>query len=366
MRAALLTEARRPLEVVDDLDVAAPGPGQVRVEVHHCGLCHSDLSFMNGMVPSPTPIVLGHEAAGVVTGVGPGVTSVAEGARVMITPVPSCGRCYWCVRNEHSLCANATSIVTQTFLDGSTGFSRGGEVVYRGVNVGAFSHHTLVLEDAVIPVPDDVDLGVVTVIGCAVQTGVGAALNIAGVGPGDTVLVMGLGGIGISIVQGARIAGATRIVVSDPVAERRDRAAHFGATDAIDPTADDVVAEARRLTGDIGVDHAFDAVGSNALVTAGFSATRNGGTTVAVGAGPIDQMLDGINNAELMFSQKQIKGCLLGGVNSRYEIPRLLELYRTGQLDLEAMVTAHRPIDEVNLAADDMAAGVGLRTVLDF
>mgnify|MGYP001545080464 CR=1 FL=1 len=366
MRAALLTEQLQPLELVDDLEVGDPGPGQVRVEVHHCGLCHSDLSFMNGMVPSPVPIVLGHEASGLVTAVGSGVTSVAEGERVMLTPVPSCGACYWCVRDEHSLCVNGASFITQTFLDGSTGFSRNGETVYRGLNVGAFARETLALERAVVPLPDDVDLGVVTVIGCAVQTGVGAALNSAEVGPGDTVLVMGLGGIGISIVQGARIAGATRIIVSDPVAERREGAAHFGATDAIDPTVDDVVSEARRLTGDIGVDHAFDAVGSTALVAAGFSATRNGGTTVAVGAGPIDQMLDGINGADLMFSQKQIKGCLLGGVNSRREIPRLLELYRTGQLDLDAMVTAHRPIDEVNLAADDMAAGVGLRTVLDF
>ncbi len=366
MRGALLTETGRPLEMVDDLDVADPGPGQVVVDVAHCGLCHSDVSFMNGQAPSLFPVVLGHEASGVVSAVGPGVTTVSEGSRVMLTPVPSCGTCYWCVRDEHSICVNGMSVATGMFLDGSTGFSRRGEVVYRGLNVGAFAQRTLLLETAVVPIPDEVDLGVVAVLGCAVQTGVGAALNIAEIGPGDTALVIGLGGIGIAIVQGARIAGATRIIVSDPVAERRERAAQFGATDAIDPATEDVAAEARRLTGDIGVDHSFEAVGSNALLAEAVAATRNGGTIVAVGAGPIDQTLDGINHAELMFTQKTIKGCLLGGVNSRFEIPRLLDLYRTGQLDLEGMVTAHRPIDEVNLAVDDMAAGVGLRTVLDF
>ena len=364
MRAALLEAADQPVAIVDDVEIAGPGPNQVLVDVAWCGLCHSDLSAMNGTFPIPPPVVLGHEAAGTVSAVGSAVTRVAVGDKVLLTPTPSCGHCYWCQRDQASLCVEMEGLITNTFPDGSTGLSRNGEVVYRGLNVGGFAEQALAGETGVVKLDGDEALEVVSVLGCSVQTGVGSVFNLAKVEPGATVLVMGLGGIGISIVQGARIAGARMIVVSDPVAERRDQAAHFGATHAIDPTAEDVVAECMRLTGDIGVDYAFDAVGAGPLIDAGIMASRRGGTVMAIGAGPLDSLIT-TPPTMIVMSQKTIMGSVLGGVNSHRDVPKLIELYRTGQLDLESMITDRRPIDDINEAADDMTAGRGLRTLLE-
>jgi len=228
--------------------------------------------------------------------------------------------------------------------------------------MGAFGEYVLIQETGAIPVPDDTPLEIVCVIGCAVQTGVGAVLNTAKVEEGATVLVMGAGGIGISIIQGARLAGAARIIVSDPVAERRDAAARFGATDAIDPTTEDVTATVMRLTG-VGADYAFDAVGRSALIETGLWSTRSGGTTVLVGAGPVEDTIT-FPPVLLVITEKKLIGSLLGGSNSPFEIPRLLALWRAGRLDLEGMVTAHRPMAEINEAVADLKAGRGIRTVL--
>jgi Zn-dependent alcohol dehydrogenase len=363
MRAALLEQPDQPPTTVDDVEIVGPRAGEVVVDVACCGLCHSDLSLMNGTFPTATPIVLGHEAAGSVIEVGAGVTSLAVGDKVLLTPTPSCGACYWCVRDQASLCVQSSGIVTHAFLDGETGLRRGDDVVYRGLGVGGFADHAVVLEAGAVKLPDDVDLETVAVIGCAVQTGVGSVVNLARVEPGATVLVMGLGGIGVSIVQGARIAGAARIIVSDPVSERRDAAQGFGATDALDPTTDDLMGVCQGLTDGIGVDYAFDAVGSSALVEAGFEATRNGGTIVAVGAGPIEHTIN-ISAPLFAVSQKTLMGSMLGGVNSRRDVPILIDLYRAGRLDLDNMITARRPIEELNEAAADMTAGRGLRTLL--
>lgn len=360
--AALLEEQGAPLHL-DTVELADPGPGQVRVEIAHCGLCHSDVTIADGTAPAPMPVVLGHEACGVVAELGPGVTSLAVGDHVMLTPIPPCHRCHWCVRGQHSLCVNGIGLMTQTLPDGSTPLRRGDEIVYHGLGVAGFAQQTIVLETGAVKIPHDIPLELVAVIGCAVQTGVGAALRTAAVAAGDTVLVMGLGGIGISVVQGARIAGASRIVVSDPNRDRRDAAARFGATDAIDPTAADVAESVRALTGGIGVDHAFDAVGSSALVRTGVAATRNGGTTVLIGAGPIDDPLD-INRIDLMITEKRVMGCLLGSVSSHRDIPMLIDFHRRDLLDLESMVTARRPLSEINEAVADLEAGTGLRTVL--
>lgn len=366
MRAALLEPGKPELQIVDDIQIDAPGPGQVLVSVEHCGLCHSDLSVVNGTFPNFEPIVLGHEACGTVAEVGAGVASVASGDKVMLTPIPSCGRCYYCVRGNTSICVNSmASLMTHTLPDGSTGLSRGGQKVLRGLGVAGFAEQVLAVEAGVVRLPEDTPLGIVSVIGCAVQTGVGAVLNTAKVEEGATVLVMGLGGIGISVVQGARIAGASRIIVSDPVAERRDGAEHFGATDAIDPGKDDVVSRAHAATHGVGVDYAFDAVGSAALIETGVTATRSGGTTVIVGAAPIDQTIDGLSAIAMMFTEKRLMGSLLGSSSSHRDVPRYLDLWRSGRLDLESMVTGHRPLDELNDAMDDMGAGRGLRTLID-
>jgi len=228
MKAAVLETAGEPIRICDDIEIRDPGPGQVRVKVAHCGVCHSDLTLADGAFPSPVPIILGHEAAGVVDAVGPNVTGLAVGDHVVLTACPPCGTCYWCVRGEHALCVDTLGIQTNTFSDGTTGLSRRGETVYRGVNVAGFAEYTVTQANGAVKIPADVPLDVACVIGCAVQTGVGAVLNTAKVEEGATVLVMGLGGIGLSTVQGAQIAGATRIIVSDPVPERREAAKAFG------------------------------------------------------------------------------------------------------------------------------------------
>lgn len=365
MQAALLEAPNKPLVMVDDVEIRAPLVGEVRVEIKHCGLCHSDLSIMNGSFPAGLPIILGHEASGIVDAVGLGVRHVAPGDRVVLTPCPPCGHCYWCVRNEHSLCVNTTSIMTNALPDGTTGLSRGGEPVFRGLGVGAFAEYVITPATGAIKIPDEVPLDVACVIGCAVQTGVGAALNTAKISEGDTVLVMGLGGVGMSVVQGARLAGASKILVSDPVSERRESAKKFGATHLIDPTQiEDVAARAIELTG-VGVDFAFEAAGVGKLVEVGIAATRNGGTTVMVGAPPLTDLVT-IMPALLVFQQKKISGCTLGSCNSLHEVPRMIDLYQSGRLDLEGLITNRRAIEEINEAAEDLTAGRGIRTVLNF
>jgi len=366
MRAAVFEEMGAPLAFYDDVEIGRPNSEEVLVEVSHCGVCQSDLSMVDGHFPAPLPVVLGHEAAGVVAEVGPGVTSVSVGDHVVLTPCAPCGRCPWCVRGQWSLCANSDGLITGTHPDGTTRLSRQGTLIHRGLAMAAFAEKVIVHQNGAVRVPDDVALDVACVIGCAVQTGVGAVVNAAGVDEGDTVLVMGLGGVGLSVVQGARLAGASRIIVSDPVAERRERALALGATDALDPTESDVVAAAHDLTeGGIGVDWAFDAAGRSALVAAGLDATRKGGTTVMVGVPALDDPLNYPLPAAIAFGGKRLIGTLLGDCNSLRDIPRLVSLAQTGQLDLAALITQRRPLADINLAMDDLRSSTGVRTILE-
>jgi S-(hydroxymethyl)glutathione dehydrogenase/alcohol dehydrogenase len=363
VRAAVLEAAGQPIAIRDDIEIEDPGPGRVRVGISHCGLCHSDLSIADGVFPSPVPVVLGHEAAGVVDAVGPNVKGLAPGDSVVLTPAPPCGSCYWCVRGEPAICVDTIGIQTNTFADGATGLSRAGEIVYRGLNVAAFAEYAVIQESGAVKIPADVPREVACVIGCAVQTGVGAVLNTAGVEEGATVLVMGLGGIGLSAVQGARVAGAARIIASDPVPERRAAAKRFGATDLLDPASDDVVARTREIT-QVGVDYAFETAGQAKLVEAGIAAARNGGSIVCVGAPPIDQNITIAPAVALTVSEKKLIGSMLGSANSLREIPRLVALWQAGRLDLEGLITARRPLSEINEAMDDLRASRGIRTVL--
>lgn len=352
-----------PLRVWDDVEIAPPKAGQVRVRVTHCGVCHSDLSIAEGTFPSPTPIILGHEAAGIVDALGDDVTGLAVGDAVVLTPIPPCGTCYWCVRGEPGVCVNQVALQTNMFADGTTGLRRGDEVVYRGVGLGAFAERVTVPATGAVRIPEGIPTEVACVVGCAVQTGVGAVLNTARVEAGATVLVMGLGGIGLSIVQGARVAGAAQIIAVDPVEPRRESALCFGATTVLDPAAEDVVSRVHALTG-VGVDYAFDAVGRASLVQTGIAATRNGGTTVCVGAAPLDEVITIAPAALFTLGEKKVVGCALGSCHALRDIPRLLELHRAGHLDLAALITARRPLDEINTAFDDLRAARGIRTVL--
>ena len=362
MRAAVL-EGVNDVKVHDDVEIDKPGVGEVLVRVHNCGVCHSDLHFVDGSLPTAYPAILGHEAGGIVESVGQGVTGLAEGDKVILTLRPPCGRCYYCVRGEFSICPQYADM-SGVLPDGGTRLSHQGRTVTRaGVFLAAFAEQAVVPATGAVKVDDDTPLDIASVIGCAVQTGVGAVLNTAQVEPGATVMIIGLGGIGISIAQGARIAGASRVIGVDPVESRRTGAQMFGVTDVIDPNAGDIGAQVLELTNGIGVDYAFDAVGNNELVQTCIAATRQGGTTVMVGVPRIDQF---VNLHAILFamSEKKLQGCFLGSSNPHREFPRLLSLWRAGKLDLEAMVTARRPLDEINEAFDDMKAGVGLRTVL--
>jgi len=364
MRAALLEASETPLKVVNDVDIEDPRSGEVLVRVSHCGVCHSDLSLVNGTFPVTAPTVLGHEAAGVVAQVGADVTELAVGDKVVLSPIAACNACYWCVRGEYGCCVNTASVSTGELSDGRTPLSRHGAPVLRGVGVGGFAEYVLTPTSGAVKVPDDTPLEVACVIGCAVQTGVGAVLNTARVPEGATVLVVGGGGIGIAITQGARLAGAVRIIVSDPVSSRREAALQFGATDVIDPSTEDVIGRVHAITNGIGVDDAFDAVGSTVAIETCVWSTRNGGTTVLVGAGGLDQTMNLSPPVMITLSERKIVGSFLGSCNSRRDIPRLVALWRAGRLDLEGMITARRPLVEINDAFADMTAGLGLRTVV--
>jgi Zn-dependent alcohol dehydrogenase len=362
MRAAVLEAAGQPFVVNDTIAVADPGPGYVRVKVSHCGVCHSDLTAQRAV--GLTPVVLGHEASGVVDAVGEGVTLLSPGDQVVLTPIASCGRCYFCVRGDSGCCVNNSAVLTNTFADGTTGLSRDGTRVYRGLGVGGFAEYALCTETGAVKVPDGVPLDVVCVIGCAVQTGVGAVLNTAKVEPGATVLVLGLGGIGQAVVQGARVAGASRIVASDPIPARREAALRLGATDVVDPATNDVAATVLGLTG-VGADYAFECAGLASLAHVGIAATRPGGTTVLVGAPPVDQNITIAPAVLFGIQEKQLKGCFLGSCNSLRDIPRMVDLWRAGRLDLDGLITHRRPLDQINDAFADLEAGVGIRTVLE-
>jgi Zn-dependent alcohol dehydrogenase len=288
-------------------------------------------------------VVLGHEAAGVVEAVGPGVGRLRPGDKVVLSPLPSCGHCYFCSRGNPTLCAeHASALFTATRPDGTSPLSRGDEIVFRGLGVGGWAEYVVLPHEGAVKVDDDTDLAEACVIGCAVMTGVGAVLNTAAVEEGATVLVLGAGGIGSAVVQGARLAGASRIVAADPVAARRQAALGFGATHVVDPATDDVTAFCMDLTG-VGMDYCFEAAGQASLIDQGVSIPMVAAFTA---------------------SEKRFVGCLLGSVRAQRDVPRILALARAGRLDLAGMVTDRYPLDEVDAAVDNLRARRGIRTAL--
>src|SRR5829696_147298 len=353
MRASLFEEMGAGLVVVDDIDVEDPHAGEVRVRVSHCGVCHSDLHFVHGDLPTPFPVILGHEAAGVVETVGAGVEGLAVGEKVILTLQPQCGRCYFCARGAVHLCVLYNGVSTGTLPDGGTRLSRQGEVVYRGVGLGGFAEQVVVPASSAVKVPDDTPLELACLLGCAVQTGVGAVLNTAKVGVGDTVMVIGLGGVGISAVQGARLAGASRIVGVDPVASRRAQSLGFGVTEAIDPGEDDIAGAALEMTGGVGLDHVIDTGATSATIASSIMAIRSGGSVTVVGVPGLEDKIE-LPVLAWALAEKKVTGSYLGSSNPHLEFPRLLSLWRAGQLDLQSMVSGTRPLHEIPEAFDDM------------
>jgi Zn-dependent alcohol dehydrogenase len=362
MRAAVFEGAGKV--EVGGVDVEDPRPGEVLVKVTDCGVCHSDLSVLDGSMPGPTPSVLGHEAAGTVEAIGPGETTLRPGDKVVLTPLPSCGRCYFCTRGHPTLCAEySAALFMNARPDGTSPLSRDGQPVFRGLGVGGWAEYSVVPQEGAVKVDDDVDLAEACVIGCAVQTGVGAVLNTARVEAGATVVVLGAGGIGISVIQGARLAGASVIVAVDPVAERREAALRFGATHAVDPGETDVQTYCFDLT-TVGMDYAFEAAGQAALIEQGITAVRPGGSIVCVGAPPVAQGISIPMVVGFTITEKRLMGSLLGSVHAQRDIPRFLALAKAGRLDLGAMITDRYPLELVGDAVDNLAQRRGIRTAL--
>ncbi|MDH2393170.1 Zn-dependent alcohol dehydrogenase [Streptomyces sp. HNM0663] len=357
MRAAVLHETGQDkLDVLDDVEAVGFGPGKVRIRVRATGLCHSDLSAMNGVLPQPAPFVPGHEGAGEILDVGDGVTAVAPGDRVLLCWLPACGVCPSCKRGQTQLCLAG-------FMNaGTPNFKRPAGDVFGFAGTGAFAEEIVVDAGCAVPIPDDVPFDIAALIGCGVTTGLGAAVNTADVAPASSVAVIGCGGVGISAVQGARLKGAAQIVAVDPVASRREAALRFGATEAVAP---DGLADAKqRITAGEGFDYVFEVVGKSATARTAYETTRRGGTLCIVGAGAADDVLQ-LNMFELFFDEKRILPSMYGGGDVRTSYERAIALWRAGRIDLEGLITHRVPLAGINDALDQMRTGAALRTCVE-
>ncbi|QCX76266.1 Putative alcohol dehydrogenase D [Streptomyces sp. YIM 121038] len=357
MRAAVLHETGQDkLDVLDDVEAVGFGPGKVRVRVRATGLCHSDVSAMNGVLPQPAPFVPGHEGAGEVIDVGDGVTNVKQGDRVVVCWLPACGQCPACRRGQTELCLAG-------FVNaGTPNFKRPQGDVFGFAGTGTFTEEVVVDAACAVPVPDDVPYDIAALIGCGVTTGLGAALNTADVAAGSSVAVIGCGGVGVSAIQGARLKGAAHIVAVDPVAARREAALRFGASEAVAPDALDDAKQ--RATAGEGFDYVFEVVGKSATARAAYEATRRGGTLCVVGAGAMDDHVQ-FNMFELFFDEKRILPSLYGGGDVLRSYERAIALWRAGRVDLAGMITHRVQLAEINEALDQMRTGAALRTCIE-
>lgn len=359
MRAAvLLTTGDEKLVLVDDIEVVPPGPTDVTVKIEATGVCHSDLHAMNGDLPQGAPFVPGHEGAGVITEVGSAVTDLAVGDHVIVAWSPPCGKCNNCVeRKQPHLC-----VMIQFAIAGSPKFKRGDEDVYGMAGTGTFAEYLTLPQEAAIKIDDDIPFEIASLIGCGVSTGVGAAINTAKVKPGSSVVVFGCGGVGISAIQGAHVAGAAIIVAVDLVDAKLVQAKEFGATHACKP--DDLAALSAELTGD-GFDYAFEAIGVPAIMRQAYDVTRRGGTVCIVGVGRSDQEIS-FNAFELFFNEKTFVGSYYGSVDVRSDFHKLLKLWKSGQLNLDGMISKRMKIEDINDAFTAMKNGEVIRTVITF
>ena len=365
VRAAVLPAVGKPLEIRDDIEVEDPHPGEVQVRIAASGVCHSDLSARNGVMLMPTPVVLGHEGAGVVERVGPGITRLRAGDHVLVSWVPQCGTCYYCERRQGHLCEKATiTLAAGGLLDGTTRLRSGGAPLHQMAASGTFAELTVVPETGVVRLPDDLDLKLAALLGCSVLTGVGAVLNTARVMAGDTVAVVGCGGVGLNVVQGARIAGAARIIAVDTNPAKLALAASFGATDAVDASSVEAVSGVMQLTEQRGADVAFEVVGLQDTIDQAVGMTRRGGQTVLVGLPAMDVTLAVPAFFGLVLAGRSISGCWYGSSNIRQDVPRLIRLYRAGRLDLEGLVSRTIGLHQVNDALESMGSGDLARSVI--
>jgi Zn-dependent alcohol dehydrogenase len=339
-------------QVVDDLTVRDPGPGEVSVRIGAAGLCHSDLSVITGTIPFPTPVVLGHEGAGVVEAVGDLVTNVKEGDHVVLSTLGNCGACQHCDSGRPTMCRS-------TFGGRPQPFTWRGEPAYAFANASVFAERTVVKANQAVPIPKDVPMAAASLVGCGVLTGVGAVLQRARVPAGARVLVIGVGGIGLNVIQGAVLAGASRIIAVDTNARKRDIALQFGATDFVEST--DAVRELSKT----GVDFAFECVGHVALIRAAIELLDWGGTCVMLGVP--ESSAEVSFNVAAMYLDKSVLGCRYGSSQPQRDVRRYVDLYRQGRLKLDELVSASYPLEDMKSAVHDLEAGeLAARGVLTF
>lgn len=363
MQAAVLTSVGSDLEIRDDITIAPPGPGEVRVRIEASGVCHSDLSVQNGTIPMPTPIVLGHEGAGVVEEVGEGVTSVAPGDHVVLSFVPRCGECEACLRGQPFLCETSAMAAAGGLLDGSTRLSSAEGGLHQMAFLGTFGQVAVVPEISTVKIDDDVPLDIAALIGCGVLTGVGAALNTATIQEGDTVAVLGCGGVGLNVIQGARIAGAGRIIAIDKFASKLEMAKQFGATDLVNPDDGDTVGQVMGLT-EKGVHVSFEVIGLEPTIMAAIDMLRPGGEAVLVGVPRMDVVLNLSAAFTFLYLNKTVKGCWYGSADVRRDVPKLISLWQDGRLKLDELISREITIEEVNGAFEAMESGEVARSVI--
>jgi Zn-dependent alcohol dehydrogenase len=365
IRAAVLERTGGPLEV-HELELAPPGPEEVLVRLAASGVCHSDYNAIDGTAETPCPAVLGHEGAGLVEAVGPGVSRVAPGDHVALSWTPACGACGECLRGLPWHCAVAwPAMGTGGLMDGTPRLSRDGEPVYHYSFLSTFADACVVPERSCIPVPGDVPFGIVGLVGCAVSTGVGAVWRTAGVRPGDRVAVLGCGGVGLSALMAAVSVGAEPVVAVDAAPQKLDVARSFGATAGVlwQGTAE-ATAEAVREASGGGVDYAVEATGRPEAMAAAFLATRVRGAAVLIGIPRPDAVLS-LPALSIPRMERRVLGSIYGSTWPERDFAQTLALYRAGRLPLDRLVSHRLPLDEVGRAFELMRSGEALRVVLD-
>ena len=360
MKAAVMRAIGEPLRI-EDIQVDAPGLREVLVRTVATGVCHSDLHVLEGSLPTALPTVLGHEPAGVVEAVGAEVRHVAPGDHVIGCLSAFCGACEYCLAGRPNLCEGEA---TMRRAGEPPRLSKDGEPIAQFAHLSAFAERMLVHENALVRIRRDVPLDRAALIGCGVTTGLGAVFNTARLPAGRTAAIIGCGGIGLSVVQGCRIASAARIVAVDTAAWKLDLAARLGATDVIDAAAGNPVTAIVEMTSG-GVDYAFEAIGTPATVRQAVRMTRKGGTIVMIGVVPAGTSVE-LPGADIVLREKRILGCMMGSNRFRTDMPRYVELYRRGQLRLDEMISARLPLDRVNEALEAMRQRAAARSVLVF
>ena len=364
IQAALLFEPRNEFQI-HELDLQDPQPGEVLVRIAAAGVCHSDWHLASGATKHPMPVVAGHEGAGLVQAVGERVTEILPGDHVVLNWTPNCGGCFYCLRGKPNLCETYVApIWAGTMLDGTPRLSWKGKPVYHFCGLASFATHAIVPQESCVVIRKDVPPEVAALVGCAVSTGVGAAMYTAAVEPGDSVVVFGAGGVGLSIIAGAKLCGAQTIIAVDRNSEKSEMARQFGATDALFSNQE-VLAKIRGITGGRGADHAFEAVGLPSLQEMALEACRPGGTLTLAGLSPMGTATN-LPGAVIARQEKTVKGCYYGSVHPRRDFPMLLELYRSGRLHLERLISKKYSLNQINEAFSDMRSGRQARGVIVF